>query len=284
MKNKLLKTILPAIPKNLLSRKVGAFTDKELPGPLASLSLKAFVEFTGIDMDEAEKPLAEYKSIGDLFIRRLKPGVRPLGTAPVHPADGKIISGGPIQDGKLDQFKGRQYSLVEFIRQTQLSEKFEGGYFATTYLSPKDYHRVHCPVDGTLFWVKHIPGELWPVNQTYVESFPQLFIENERLVIGIQTATGPVMVVMVGATNVGKMSLIPDNNWLTNQPSSMRRAREKSYEPGIELKAGDELGIFHMGSTVVCLFSKEYRDSLDSFQVPLGTCRVNSSYSPIKAK
>ena len=146
-----------------------------------------------------------------------------------------------------------------------------------TLSRPVKFNGYTTPVSGEIFWVKHIPGDLWPVNSVYVESFPQLFVSNERLVVGIETELGRVVVVFVGATNVGKISFTPDGSWLTNQKSNMPRAKEKSYDPRIVLSAGDELGIFHLGSTIVTLFEKTYMEKISNPKLVLGPCKVNTS-------
>lgn len=283
IKNKTLKTVLPLVPKNVLSQWVGKAMEFHLPNPARKLTTKAFVDFYHINMEEAELPLAAYSSIGDLFTRRLKPGVRPLGpTRVVHPADGVVAASGTIRAQTLVQAKGIDYSVMEFIRDNLWSKALEEGEFMTTYLCPTDYHRVHSPVEGKIEWVKHIPGDLWPVNELYVSTFPRLFVTNERVVIAIQTPFGKVVVVMVGATNVGKMSLSFDKGVVTNTTGQNGQLREVKYSPGIAIAKGDELGVFHMGSTVVALYEKGV---LPDGETPaLGSCKVRSAVVTEKAR
>lgn len=245
--------ILYVIPKKILSRFVGAVVHLPLPRPVRVLAMGWFAARYRIDMSEAELPLEDYRSIGDLFVRRLKPGLRPVGSAPVvHPADSRLTQSGPLDEGVLVQAKGRTYQLNEFLGPLD-SSRYLNGRFATYYLCPTDYHRVHSPVTGVVRRVAHLPGALWPVNEWSTSSIPNLFSINERVAVEIETPAGPVAVVLVGATNVGQMSL---SFWPEFRDLSVRenRAWVKEFEPGIHLEKGQELGIFHMGSTVVlCL-------------------------------
>jgi phosphatidylserine decarboxylase len=216
-------------------------------------------------MQEAEKPLAEYETLGDLFVRRLRPEVRPLGEEPVHCADANLSARGKIVEGTLLQAKGQKYSVAEFLGEAAASprvQRYLQGNFFTYYLCPTDYHRVHSPVSGQIKWVRAIPGYLWPVHSQSVREIPKLFSINERLCIEIETARGFVMVVMVGATNVGKITTVFDNQWVTNR--GHHESQEKAYSPGIPTQYGDELAVFNMGSTVVVLFDPKYRFELAS--------------------
>lgn len=250
--------ILYLLPKNSLSRLVGFLVHLQLPGPLAAWSIRTFGNFYKINFNEAEKPLEAYKSIGDFFVRRLKEGLRPLGASPVvHPADSRISQAAPIAEGKLVQAKGKLYSLQGLLcaeSEAEVLAKYQGGFFATYYLCPTDYHRVHSPVTGAITAVTHVPGALWPVNEWSVGRIEELFCVNERVIIEIQTENGPVAVVMVGATNVGKMSLSFENKILSNQPAK-KTPQRILYSPAKPVKKGDELGAFHMGSTVVMVYS-----------------------------
>lgn len=247
---------MPILPKNELSHWVGRLVHRPLPEPLAQMSVAMFARHYRINMAEAEFPIEHYKTIGELFTRRLKQGVRPLADeAVLHPADSKITAAGPIESGTLIQAKGKSYKVDEFLRSPHYASLFEGGQFLTYYLCPTDYHRVHSPVDGKIIWSCHVPGELWPVNAWSVETIPNLFSLNERVVVLIETTRGLVALVMVAATNVGNMSLSFDSSISTAVRKAERRVREKKYEPSIEIKRGDEVGIFHMGSTVVMLYA-----------------------------
>jgi len=212
-----------------------------------------FVKRYSINMSEAEHPKSHYKSIGDLFTRKLKSGIRPIGKGLVSPVDGTLTTRGFIKSGQLIQAKESYYSIEKFLNSSQLSSAYEGGSFLTYYLCPSDYHRVHSPVEGFITKVTHVPGSLWPVNPWSVEHISQLFAVNERVIIEIKTALGAVQVVMVGATNVGKITLSFDDSIVSNQSLWFLRGKPKVtiYENPKSVQAGDELGTFNMGSTVI---------------------------------
>lgn len=256
MKNKIYDIIMPLVPKNDLSHWVGKLVHKDLPEPLASRSVEFFAKAYNINLEEAELPIGQYKSIGALFTRKLKAGVRPLGQGVVHPADSLITEAGPIEKLQCIQAKGKTYSVAELLRNTSLAQAFEGGQFATYYLCPTDYHRVHSPVDGEITWSSHIPGELWPVNEWSVNAIANLFSVNERIVTLIETPLGRAALVMVAATNVGNMTMSYDENISSKVREKQRAVKEKAYTPAKPIRRGDEVGIFHMGSTVVMLYEK----------------------------
>ena len=245
--------LLYIVPKNLLSYWVGRFAQWKLPAPLARWTVSGFAKHYKLNMAEAEFELEFYKTINQLFTRRLRPGVRPIGDGIVHPADSTLTQRGEITHGKLYQIKAWPYLLQELLAEAEVS-CWEKGHYLTYYLCPTDYHRVHAPVTGKLTRLTHIPGALWPVNLWSVNHIPRLFARNERLIFDIQTPSGSVALVMVGATNVGKMtSCFAPPNWVTNQPQS-REIRRQVLEPAFELQKGQELGVFNMGSTVVMLY------------------------------
>ena len=159
-----LARLLSLLPKSLLSSWVGRAVHAPLPPPVARRAVALFAHWYRINLGEAELPLAHYPTIGALFSRRLKPGVRPLGPGPVHPADALITASGPIDQHTLLQGKWHTYTLAELVHHPQVASHFVQGSFLTYYLCPTDYHRVHAPVDGTVTWSCHIPGAFWPVN------------------------------------------------------------------------------------------------------------------------
>lgn len=257
MKNRIFDLVMPILPKNDLSHMVGKLVHKTLPGPLGRLSVSTFARVYNIDMNEAEFPIEHYKTIGELFTRRLKAGARPIADSfVVHPADAVVSQAGAIEKLQLIQAKGKTYTVSELLRSPHFSANFEGGSFMTYYLCPTDYHRVHSPVDGEIIWSCHVPGTMWPVNEWSVNAIPNLFAMNERVVVVIQTARGLVALVMVAATNVGNMTMTFDPQITTAHRAPGRHPREHTYAPPIPVKKGDELGIFHMGSTVVMLYEK----------------------------
>lgn len=253
LKNQLMGMVMPQLPKKYLSHCVGNFAYKNLPGPVSQLSIKAFAQLFKIDESEAEKPITEYKSVGEFFSRRLRKGVRPIEGERVHPCDARITQSGRVVDGVIIQAKGIKYTMEEFLPQTPWAENMEGGVFNTYYLSPKDYHRVHSPVKGKIQWLKYFPGELWPVNHWSLRNVPGVLAINERVAIGIETAQGRMILVMVGATNVGSMSFAFDSSIVTNEYPFKNRRLLIEYPSAKAIGAGEELGVFNLGSTVVLL-------------------------------
>ncbi len=169
-KQKVSGMLLGLLPKNHLSHMVGNLVHKRLPSPVARASVAWFAKRYRINLDEAEKPVSEYKSIGQLFTRNLKPGIRPIQDGVIHPVDGKITSWGMIKSGTLIQAKGKTYSVSDFLKSSDWAKKFEEGSFFTYYLCPTDYHQIHSPVDGDIVQLTYVPGYLWPVNEWSVES------------------------------------------------------------------------------------------------------------------
>lgn len=242
---------LRLVPKNHLSNFIGRAAALRVPRPFRTWLLRLFVRAARIDVSEAEFPLEHYPSIGAYFTRRLKPTLRPIGQGVVSPVDGTLRRSGLIVGQTLPQVKDLTYSVTDFLRDDELAARFEGGCFFNLYLSPRDYHRVHAPCDGTIVFLTYIPGKLWPVNDWSLSTIENLFAINERIVMGLETAQGLVVLVMVGATNVGKMSLSFDT-LVTNRGE--QEVQRKHFERGVKVHAGDELGVFHLGSSVVLLF------------------------------
>lgn len=247
-----------ARPGAAYSAFVGSVAQRTLPGPLRALAYRAFARAVGANLEETELPLGEYPSLGEFFARRLRDGARAVDPAPdaiISPCDGVIAARGEAVEGALVQAKGRSYSLAELVASSDsgaLAQKLTGGAYVTIYLSPKDYHRVHSPVDAELVSYDYIPGTLWPVNRWATERREGLLARNERVVIRMNAgALGDVCVVMVGAAGVGNIRLAqaPDS-------ASFRSLRERRQIElsGLRVKKGDELGAFMLGSTVVMLF------------------------------
>lgn len=244
--------IFPWVPKRLLSRFVGVLGCLRL-GPFKWLILPLMVKGFGINMVEAEYPMGHYRSMNGLFTRRLKSGLRPIGGDWVHPADSQLTQFGKIERGEMIQAKGKLYPLHEFLGEDVLARQYEGGFYMTYYLCPADYHRVHAPRSGNLVSARHIPGLLWPVNNWSVQNINRLFCLNERVVLNFQSGQSKWSVVMVGATNVGQISVTHDpsiitNRWMWHAPT------DRTYNPKIPVQVGEEIGIFHLGSTVIALF------------------------------
>lgn len=249
--------LLKFLPRKWLSRATGAFVHWRGPFPWPQLSIRFFAWVYGINVGEAEKALGHYPSIGEFFVRRLKPGARPVSTASaVHPADSRILQSGVIKNGWCIQAKGIQYSVRDLLVDPDWKDKFEDGYFVTYYLCPTDYHRVHSPVDGFIRRAALVPGDLWPVHDAAVASMGGLYGVNERVVIEIASDLGAVAVVLVGATNVGSIETAFDPALRGNRGMAFT---ERLYEPPKEIRKGDELGLFRMGSTAVVLYSEDFR-------------------------
>ncbi len=252
-----MSAITQFLPKNHLSYLVGILVHLPLPSFVWTPVIKVFAKVYNINLEEAEKPVDQYKSLGEFFIRQLKPGARPVGqTAVLHPADSVITQAAVMSGGRLIQAKNKTYFINDFIFDQKGLEIFNEGFFLTYYLCPTDYHRVHSPVDGVIQKVVHIPGALWPVNQWSTENIDEMFSINERIYVEIKTANGIVGVVFVGATNVGQIELSFDSEIRGNQ----FKLTEPLVKEGltIPIKKSEELGLFRMGSTVVMLYQKGY--------------------------
>lgn len=264
VKNRLFDVVFPFVPKNDLSHWVGRVVHHRFPGLLGPAAVKAFAKHYNINMSEAEFPISQYATIGDLFTRRLKEGARPIDPKArvVHPADAQITEAGRIEKLTLIQAKGKDYRVDELLRSPHFAEIFEGGAFFTYYLCPTDYHRVHSSVDAKIIWSCHVPGELWPVNSWSVNAIPNLFSSNERVVIMLETEKGRVALVMVAATNVGNMVMSFDPAIQTGSRRGERKMSERKYEPTLPINKGDELGLFKMGSTVIALYEKGVLDAV----------------------
>lgn len=255
------------IPKSLISAMLGKLADKSMSHQFV---IKWFVKHYKVNMQEAKYPdLAHYQSFNEFFIRELDPKVRPIHPTPhlmVSPVDGCVSQLGPIKSGRIIQAKGRDYSILELLGGFKDQEKlFLDGKFITLYLSPKDYHRVHMPIDGKLLSMTYIPGSLFAVKPSAVLSVPNLFARNERLVMLFETAKGPLAVIMVGAMIVGSMSTVWQGD-LPRQDKIQQWFYPSNTVSNVDFKKGQELGHFKLGSTVILLsgrnFSQHWRASL----------------------
>jgi phosphatidylserine decarboxylase len=230
---------------------VGRLVHARLPRPLARRLVQWFARTYAIDVDAAGKPLHDYPSIGHFFTRDLREGLRPIESDFVSPVDGVLRNYGNVENGRIEQVKGKTYTVARFLGDDEHARRFEHGSFFNLYLSPQDYHHVHSPVGGTIVRSVHIPGKLWPVNDWSLANVDELFSINERVVTYIDCSLGLVAVVMIGATNVGKISVVYDA-FLSNDANA-KKTMVRSYEPPITIQPGDRLGTFHMGSSVVIL-------------------------------
>lgn len=241
------------VPQHQLSRVVGKLAASEHP-IIKNTVIQAFKAQYGIDMSIAEQSNAlKFKSFNEFFTRSLKQGVRQIDADPhsiVSPADGAISQLGKIEDGDIFQAKGQSFSVEKLIADPQLAEPFKNGHFATVYLSPKDYHRVHMPFAGTLTETLYVPGELFSVNQTTAENIPGLFARNERMVCLFDTELGRMAVVLVGAMIVAGIETVATGKV---KPTGHLELNQHN----LFLEKGAELGRFYLGSTAVILFEKD---------------------------
>lgn len=249
-------SVLPQylVPKQALTNFAGWVAGKER-GAVTTWIINRFVRKYDVNMAEALNPdTGSYASFNDFFTRPLKPGARLIAdTMLVSPVDGAISQFGAVESGQIFQAKGHNYTATALVGgDAQLAATFEHGSFATLYLSPRDYHRIHMPCDGRLTRMIYVPGDLFSVNPTTARGVPGLFARNERVVCVFESERGPFVLVLVGATIVGSMATV----WhgVVNPPRG-GKVREWRYDDQrIELKKGEEMGRFLLGSTVVMLF------------------------------
>ena len=258
------------LPKQALTHFAGFVASRER-GWVTTEIIRRFVAKYRVNMDEAlDSNIASYLTFNDFFTRALKPGARPLAQSDlVCPVDGAISQFGAIEHDQLIQAKGHRYSTTALVGgDAALAAQFQNGHFATIYLSPKDYHRIHMPCDGRLTRMIYVPGELFSVNPVTARGVPGLFARNERVVCVFESARGPFVLALVGATIVGSMATV----WhgVVNPPRG-KAVREWRYpasgQPEVALRQGDEMGRFLLGSTVVLLF-------------PKGPLRFNPAWAP----
>jgi phosphatidylserine decarboxylase len=253
---RLLILLLSVLPKHAMSRVAGRLANRPLSPGLRVPVLRRFSRIFGAVPEEAELPLTEYSSINAFFTRQLKPGLRPIAVrCIVSPVDAAVGAYGPVADDVLVQAKGRDYSLAALVGDEGLAHSMDGGTYTTLYLAPKDYHRIHVPIDGDIVAATYIPGELWPVNVHAVMHVADLFAVNERIVVTIRgSAGGTVAVVLVGATMVGTTRVAFDD---LHTNARRREVQRRTYDPPIAVRAGGPLGHFEFGSTVIVVCSRE---------------------------
>ena len=257
------------LPKQALTTLAGKFASARLGGLTTSV-IRWFVGRYNVNMAEAANPdIASYTSFNDFFTRALKPGARPLAQADlICPVDGAISQFGPIAKDQVFQAKGHTYSTTALVGgDAAAAARFDNGHFATLYLSPRDYHRIHMPCAGELTRMVHVPGDLFSVNPTTARGVPGLFARNERVVCFFESAHGPFVLVLVGATIVGSMATV----WHGQvNPPRTGVLRQWDYAKGqVSLQQGEEMGRFLLGYTVVMLF-------------PQGPLQFNPQWSPTR--
>jgi len=244
------------LPKQLLTMIAGRFASARA-GSLTTSAIRRFVARYGVDMSEAADPdIASYATFNDFFTRALRPEARPIAPAAVIcPVDGAVSQLGAIEHDQIFQAKGHRYSTTALLGgDAAMAGQFKDGSFATIYLSPRDYHRIHMPCPGRLLRMVHVPGALFSVNPLTARGVPGLFARNERVVCHFQTPLGPMALVLVGATIVGSMATVWHGQ--VNPPRTGKlRSWDYSTQP-ITLAQGEEMGRFMLGSTIVLLFQR----------------------------
>ena len=244
------------LPQHALSRLVLAATRVRVPW-FKNLLTRGFLRLFSVDMSEAaEADPYRYGSFNEFFTRALRAEVRPIDAEPekiVSPVDGMVSECGAIDGDRLLQAKGRQYTLDELLARQPWARRFEGGSFATVYLAPFNYHRIHMAVRGTLRDTVYVPGRLFSVNSTTARHVPRLFARNERVLTLFDSDFGQFALVMVGALNVGSMATV----WAGDITPAARRIVTHIPGPPVTLEKGAELGRFNMGSTVILLFEPQ---------------------------
>jgi len=256
-----------AIPKQALTVLAGKFATARAGG-LTTRVIRWFVGRYGVNMGEAANPdIASYASFNEFFTRPLQAGARPLAPADfICPVDGAISQFGAIARDQIFQAKGHSYSTTALVGgDATLAAQFQDGSFATLYLSPKDYHRIHMPCEGRLLRMIHVPGDLFSVNPVTARGVPGLFARNERVVCVFESSHGSFALVLVGATIVGSMATVWHGVVNPPRPGHLREWRYDDQQ--LRFKQGDEMGRFLLGSTVVMLF-------------PENTLRFNAEWSP----
>jgi phosphatidylserine decarboxylase len=243
------------IPQHLLSRLLGRLAESRLPF-LKNFLIRNFIRHYQVNMSEARRQTAaEYSCFNDFFTRQLQAEVRPLASAAdviLSPVDGTVSAIGNIDEERIFQAKGKSFSLQALLAEdADLISRYRGGKFATLYLSPRDYHRIHMPTNGKLEKMIYVPGKLFSVNQTTAEGIDNLFARNERAICHFQTEQGPLSLILVGALIVAGIETV----WAGSvAPGQSLHTETYQEQPAIQLARGEEMGLFKLGSTVILLF------------------------------
>jgi phosphatidylserine decarboxylase len=257
------------LPKQALTIFAGKVANAKA-GSITTWIIRWFIGRYGVNMQEAAEPdIRHYQTFNEFFTRALRGDVRPLADAPfICPVDGAISQFGPIKSDQIFQAKGHHYSTADLLAgDTESAERFQNGAFATIYLSPKDYHRIHMPCDGRLKRMIYVPGSLFSVNPATAAGIPKLFARNERVICEFESALGNWVLVLVGATIVGSMATTWHGIINPPRPGNIHSWDYESQD--ISLNKGEEMGRFLLGSTVVLLF-------------PEGTVAFNSEWQASK--
>ena len=266
------------MPKQAMTWLAGKIAGARM-GAITTGIIRRFVARYQVNMAEAANPdITAYATFNDFFTRALKDGARPLAPAAlVCPVDGAISQFGAIEADQIFQAKGHRYTTTALVGgDAQLAAQFQDGHFATLYLSPRDYHRIHMPRDGRLLRMIHVPGELFSVNPATARGVPGLFARNERVVCVFEGERGPWVLVLVGATIVGSMATVWHGQVNPPRPGTVRDWRYEGAQQ-VTLKRGEEMGRFLLGSTVVMLFPQADRLAFNPAWQPGGAVRLGEA-------
>jgi phosphatidylserine decarboxylase len=270
--------ILRVLPRERITRAVGRLCDLKLHPAVASAVVGLYARAYRVDLDEAESPQGGFPSFDEFFTRPLREGMRPIcqdESCLVSPADGRIASLGPVEHGGAFKVKGKDYTVEDLVGDREDGSRYDGGQFMIVYLSPRDYHRVHAPIAGEISVVRSMPGDLYPVNSIGELHVPSLFARNRRVAICIDTATqGRVTVVMVGAMIVGRITV--SGIEARDVPLGLHQ-----LEPARKVARGEEIGMFHLGSTAVIFVEK---GAAPPWGVPVGPVRMGVSLHGERAR
>ncbi len=252
--DRLLRLFYGLASGNRASRAVGRLSEVPLPPRVLWRVVRSYCRVFRVDMRDAVVPQGGFRTFNEFFTRRLLPEARPIDPDPdvvISPSDGRVMAVGTVSQGLVLQAKGRFYPLARLLGDDDLCRSFEGGPFATIYLSPRDYHRVHVPCDGEISEVRYLPGRLYTVAPRAADLIGELLPRNERIHTVMRARFGTVLVSMVGATGVGRITSAFSD--LTSNVGRHRGARSVGIVPPIPARKGDDLGAFNVGSTVVLL-------------------------------
>ena len=255
MRDQTFMTLMRLLPKSALSTVVGKATRAPVPAAVHQAAMRAFARQYKVNLEEAEGTIEDYPTFGAFFTRKLKPGRRTIdlgANVVASPVDAHVSQIGLIERGSCLQAKGISFPVDKLLGDARRALDFEGGSFATLYLSPRDYHRFHSPLSGQVTGYQYLPGEFWPVNQSSVRLTDALFAVNERLVTYLDTPAGACAYIAVGATCVSRIHAAYDEI-ITHQEEP---AKAHTYPRPIPIEKGAEIGMFEMGSTVIMLFQR----------------------------
>ena len=274
---RVVRTTWRLAPQRLISRVIGWSAQRRLPRLVQSKVLRSYAKAYRLETDEAEHPVESYADLQAFFTRRLRPELRPMPEGKdlaIAPSDGTICEAGVATAGSLLEAKGSRFTLGELLADDNLAARLTGGPYLVIYLSPRDYHRVHFPVDGRVVSWSHIPGKLFPVGDRSVRREPGLFARNERFVTVIEGPAGCCAVVMVAAVGVGHVTASYDPEVATHARGfATGYMRRKRFDSPPAIARGQELGIFNLGSTTVTIFEPgrvELRAMVVNAQIKMG--------------